>query len=188
LADTFPSGNQLQQIQVQAIYDEFADGLKRFLLGVLKDPAAVEDACQLTFLKLIEKGHLVQQQSSIKAWLYQVAFNEAMLVKRRQATGQKHQESLGWFFHLRDQDRSSAVAHDVELLQREERAGVRAALDKLSEVQREVVRMRIYEGKKFREIAEALGIPLATVLTRMQSSIQKLKPLLSHIHDSSESD
>lgn len=179
MAETFRSENQLEQVQIRAIYDEFADGLKRFLLGVLKDPVAAEDVCQLTFVRLIEKGYLVRQQSSIKAWLYQVAFNEAMLVKRRQATGQKHQESLAWYFHLRDQHRSPAMAQDVELMHREELEQVRAALDKLSDVQREVVRMRIYEGKKFREIAQELGVPLATVLTRMQTSLQRLKPLLS---------
>jgi RNA polymerase sigma-70 factor, ECF subfamily len=176
--ETFPPDNPLDQFQVQAIYDEFAEGLKRFLLGVLKDPVAAEDACQLTLVRLIEKGHLVQQQSSIKAWLYQVAFNEAMLVKRRQATGLKHQEPLAWYFHLRDQDRSGTSADDAGLIRRENIEQVRVALNKLSDVQREVVRMRIFEGKKFREIADELGVPLATVLTRMQSSLQKLRLIL----------
>lgn len=186
MAETSPPDNPLDQFQVQAIYDEFADGLKRFLLGVLKDPAAAEDACQLTLVRLIEKGHLVQQQASIKAWLYQVAFNEAMLVKRRQSTGLRHQESMAWYFQLRDQDRWDGLAENTGLIKQENVDQVRAALDKLSDVQREVVRMRVYDGKKFREIAEELGIPLATVLTRMQSSLQKLKLILGAHFDALE--
>lgn len=178
MAETSPPDNPLDQIQVQAIYDQYAEGLKRFLLGVLKDPAAAEDACQLTLVRLIEKGHLVQQQSSIKAWLYQVAFNEAMLVKRRQSTGLKHQESMAWYFHLRDQDRLQGLTENAGAIKQEDIEQVRAALDKLPDAQREVVRMRIYDGKKFREIADELGVPLATVLTRMQSSLQKLKLIL----------
>ena len=55
---------------------------------------------------------------------------------------------------------------------------VRKALDELSDVQRQVVEKRIYEGLKFREIAQELDVPLGTVLARMQSSLKKLKPIL----------
>ena len=44
--------------------------------------------------------------------------------------------------------------------------------------QGQVVRMRIYEEKKFIEIATELGLPLGTVLTRMQLALRKLKKLL----------
>jgi DNA-directed RNA polymerase specialized sigma24 family protein len=39
--------------------------------------------------------------------------------------------------------------------------------------------MRIYEQKKFATIAEELGLPLGTVLTRMQSALKKLRQRLS---------
>ncbi|MCA9247413.1 MAG: hypothetical protein KDA42_09870, partial [Planctomycetales bacterium] len=44
--------------------------------------------------------------------------------------------------------------------------------------QREVVRMRIYEEKKFAEIAAELELPLGTVLTRMRLALKKLEAAL----------
>lgn len=175
------SESLLEHDQICALYDEFAEGLYRFLAGVLKDADAAEDALQVTFVRLAEKGHTVQRKASIKSWLYQVAFNEALLLRRREGTRRKHQESVADFL----QTRPGAVAVDNphyvvdHMIRQEAIAQVQQALDRLSEVQREVVIKRIYEGKKFREIAAELNVPLPTVLARMQASLRKLKPVLS---------
>ena len=170
--------------KVQLVYQEYAEGLQRFLLGVLRDESAAADALQSTFIKLIEKGHSVQQEDSIKAWLFRVAFNEAMLIRRREAISRKHAEGVAWKLQLRSgsSDAGSRVlSQSVEHAVRQEDIElVRMALNELSEPQREVVKKRIYEGLKFREIAEELDVPLGTVLARMQSSLKKLKPILAH--------
>jgi RNA polymerase sigma factor (sigma-70 family) len=181
ITETSQSQTSLDSQQVQALYDQYADGLLRFLMGVLKDFSAAEDACQLTFVRLVEKGHLVQQPSAIKSWLYQVAFNEALLIKRRHTTGQRHQQSLAWYYQLRHQNNDGAVINIAEsMIHLENIEQVRAAINELSDVQREVVYKRMYEGKKFRQIAEELDVPLATVLSRMQLSLKKLKPVLEN--------
>jgi RNA polymerase sigma-70 factor (ECF subfamily) len=112
-----------------------------------------------------------------------VAFNEAMLIRRREATGRKHAEGIAWRLELRlggVDGVKSKLGHSVEQAIRQEDVElVRAAIAELSEVQRVVVEKRIYEGLKFREIADVLDVPLGTVLARMQSSLKKLKPMLS---------
>ncbi len=170
--------------KVQMVYQEYAEDLQRFLLGVLRDESAAADALQSTFIKLIEKGHSVQQEDSIKAWLFRVAFNEAMLIRRREAISRKHAEGVAWKLQLRlgssdagSRQLSQSVEHAVR---QEDIELVRMALNELSGPQREVVKKRIYEGLKFREIAEELDVPLGTVLARMQSSLKKLKPILAH--------
>jgi RNA polymerase sigma-70 factor (ECF subfamily) len=180
LTETTQSEIPLNRQQVQAVYEQYSEGLLHFLIGVLRDNAAAEDACQLTFMRLVEKGHLLQQPSAMKAWLYQVAFNEALLMKRRQATGQRHQESMAWYYQLCSQSKLPENGSIVSqgLIREENIEQIRQAIDELSDVQREVVRKRIYEGKKFRQIADELGVPLATVLSRMQMSLKKLKPVL----------
>lgn len=188
MTETTQSEIPLNRQQVQEVYEQYSEGLLRFLMGVLKDNATAEDAFQLTFMRLVEKGHLVQQPSAMKSWLYQVAFNEALLIKRRQSTGQRHRESMAWYYQLRsqssfDEKRSGA---SYGLIRQENVEQIRTALEDLSDVQREVVKKRIYEGKKFREIAEELGIPLATVLSRMQMSLKKLKPVLESSMNSAE--
>ena len=55
---------------------------------------------------------------------------------------------------------------------------VRQAMGELTEKQGEVVRLRVYEDLKFSEIAERLGLPLGTVLTRMRAAMEKLRTWL----------
>jgi len=57
--------------------------------------------------------------------------------------------------------------------------GVRKLIDELPADQQAVLRKRIYEDKTFKVIAEELGAPLGTVLTRMRSALAKLHQRLS---------
>lgn len=169
--------------KVQAIYDQHVEALRRFLVGVLRDPAAAADALQTSFMKLMEKGHLVQQQESMRSWLFRVAFNEAMLIKRRISTGRKHAQAIAWKSELSagaEKGADPRLSQSVHFaIRQEEVAKVREALTRIPELQRKVVELRIYEGLKFREIADQLGEPLGTVLARMQAGLKKLKPILN---------
>src|ERR1700730_6017175 len=63
-----------------------------------------------------------------------------------------------------------AAAHD-------DARRLRELLDQLPAHQREVIRQRIYEGKRFREIAAALHCPLNTALGRMHEGLKRLRSL-----------
>lgn len=172
---------------VRTVYEEHRLALERFLLGVLRDEAAAADALQTTFSRLLEKGHMVQQQDSLKSWLFRVAFNEAMLIRRKESISRKHAENVAWKIQVQsgadkgvDQRLSQSVHYAI--LQ-EDIKRVREALTQLPESQREVVEKRIYEGLKFREIADELDVPLGTVLARMQAGLKKLKPILKSIDE-----
>jgi RNA polymerase sigma-70 factor (ECF subfamily) len=163
---------QLDAALVAALYVEHADELKAFLLGVLRDRDLVGDALQGTFVKAIEFGHTAQAES-LKSWLFQVAFREALVLRRRQATDERARQRIG------EQAFPSVDAHsgqtpDVILVRRETLEAVRGALEKLPDEQRTVVRLRMYEQLKFSKIAEQLDVPLGTVLTRMQLALKKL--------------
>ena len=60
---------------------------------------------------------------------------------------------------------------------------VQDALQQLPKALQEIVQKRIFEGLKFREIAEQLDTPLGTVLARMHSALKKLKSLLREAND-----
>jgi len=182
-----PETTLLDTERVQAVYSEHALALERFLIGVLRDETAAADALQTTFTRLIEKGHLVQQQDSMKSWLFRVAFNEAMLIRRKESTSKKHAENVAWKFQEQlgadrgvDHRLSQSVHHAI---QQEDIKRVRDALHQLPQPQRVVVKKRIYEGLKFREIADELNVPLGTVLARMQAGLKKLKPILKPTDD-----
>jgi RNA polymerase sigma-70 factor (ECF subfamily) len=155
-------------------FEQFAKPLENFLVGVLKNGAEANDALQATFVKLLEKGDTIVQESALKGWLFRVAYNEAMLIKRKDGVKRKHTEKFAWQVSP-NIDPDQPVER---MLGNERQQEIKKALDQLSAAQQEVVRKRIYEGLKFREIAEQLNIPLGTVLARMHSSLKKLKIVL----------
>ena len=82
------SGQGLDAAEVAALYAAHADQLQRFLWGVLRDRALVQDVLQATFVKLVERGGESREESR-KAWLFRVAYNEALSIRRREAIGDK---------------------------------------------------------------------------------------------------
>jgi RNA polymerase sigma-70 factor (ECF subfamily) len=112
-----------------------------------------------------------------KAWLFRVAYHEAMAYRRREATGRRIIERAAW-----TSDAATAAA-DEPLSRFESVQAVREALEELPPEQREVVRMRIYEQKTFVVISEELQIPLGTALARMRSAVFKLQAKLAKKKD-----
>jgi RNA polymerase sigma-70 factor (ECF subfamily) len=157
---------------VAALYVEHADELRAFLIGVLKDPELAGEVLQAAFARAVEVGHTAREESR-KGWLFKVAFNEAMLLLRRRKTHDASIEKIAW---SRNEQQGSPEDH---LTRWEDVERVRASLDELPPDQQAVVRMRIYEEKKFAAIAEELGLPLGTVLTRMRLALKKLAASLN---------
>jgi RNA polymerase sigma-70 factor (ECF subfamily) len=60
---------------------------------------------------------------------------------------------------------------------------VRRALQGLPAEMRQVIIMKEYDGLKFSEIAEILGIPLSTVKTRMYTGLSELRKRLEHLRE-----
>lgn len=151
--------------------------LRLFLLGLLRDSAAVDDALQSTFAKLLEQESPIASER-IRAWLFRVARNEAMLMRRRASTGTRHAGEV-WRVKRRE-----SLDVPTELIRKESVDVVRRSMNELSDEHRMLITARIYEGMKFREIAETLNVPLGTVLSRMQSALKKLSEKLSDENDS----
>ncbi len=145
--------------------------MQRFLVGLLRDAHLASDVLQATFAKLVEQGREVQEESR-RAWLYRVAYREAMLVRRRQAVDDAARQRAAW-----SREAAGESAESL-LLQAETVEQVRRAIEELPAEQRRVVRMRIYEDKTFTVIAEELGIPLGTALGRMRAALKKLRARL----------
>ncbi|QDU97345.1 RNA polymerase sigma factor [Lignipirellula cremea] len=172
--------NARQQVEpalVAALYVEHSEELKRFLTGVLRDAALAADAMQAAFVAMVERGHEVEQESH-KAWLFRVAYHQALALRRRQAVGDRAVQQKAYENQILDSSAAEALACDAPLLRGEQVEAVRAALAELPWEQQQVVRMRIYEEKKFSQIAAELNIPLGTALGRMRTALSKLRARL----------
>lgn len=174
-ADKPPATNEPQSLEpsvVATLYVEHGEELRRFLLGILRDAQLTSDVLQATFVKMVQRGHQTHEVSR-KAWLFRVAYNEAMAIRRREGVGDKVLRRVAWH--------SNGVAGgaDEPLLRLEAMQSVREALEELPAEQRQVVRMRIYEEKTFAVIAKELRIPLGTALGRMRAATIKLRARLA---------
>jgi RNA polymerase sigma factor (sigma-70 family) len=153
---------------ITALYECYAEELRLFLTGVLRNADLADEALQNTFAKAVESGHTARQES-IKGWLFQVGFREALLLRRR---GKVHDRSLRAM--ARGQTSDEFTPPDERILRSETIERVRRALAELPPDQRQVVEMRIYEDKTFAAIADELSAPLGTILTRMRLAVKRL--------------
>ena len=171
---------QLEPAMLTLWYGEYAARIRVFLLGLLRNATLVDEAVQSTFAKALVTGGGVQAGSE-KAWLFQVAFNEAMLLKRKSAIEQRALSRLPAI----DKEPRQPIDH---LLQWEAVHQVRLALEKLPDNQKQIVRRRIEKELTFQQIADELQIPLGTVLTRMRSALETLRSALLKLEHNDEND
>ena len=170
--DKAEQAERLDPSLVAALYVEHGEELRRFLLGVLRDAQLSADVLQRTFVKLVQVGHETREETR-KAWLFRVAYHEAMAIRRREGVGDKVLRRVAWHSN------GAAGPADEPVIRYESVAAVREALETLPPEQRQVVRMRIYEEKTFATIAKDLKIPLGTALARMRSALIKLRTKLA---------
>ena len=78
-----------------------------------------------------------------------------------------------------------AAEHDpsADLQRREVQSAVQKAIESLPDGEREVLLLSEFQGFKYAEIGEILGIPVGTVKSRMFSAVQRLKKVLSGARD-----
>jgi RNA polymerase sigma-70 factor (ECF subfamily) len=147
----------------------------RFLFGVLKDHHAAEDALQETFVQAIRRAESVAPET-FRGWLFTVAYRQAVLIRRR---GKRLpvQADDGVLLGL-----VGEPAADDRAVRADDARMVRELLTLLPDPQRAVIAARVFEGKKFREVAAALGCPLNTALARMHEGLKKLRQLWEARH------
>jgi RNA polymerase sigma-70 factor (ECF subfamily) len=155
---------------LETLCRRYEQPLFEFLLGVLRDHHRAEDALQETFVRALQRLDGVDPDH-LRGWLFTVAYHQAMLAKRRLS---------GRPYAVRGPDGQVADPSPGPLAQaveRDEAHRLRTLLEQLPAGQREVIRQRVYEGKRFREIATALNCPVNTALARMHEGLKRLRLL-----------
>lgn len=163
--------DHLDPAAVTALYGEHIDELRALLTGVLRNAEMVSEALQSTFARLVEEGSASRDETR-KGWLFTVAMNEALQLKRRLKRDGELVRRLAGRNGGAAELWQASPEHEMERRETIER--VRRGLESLPENQRTIVRMRLDEGLTFAVIAERLQIPLGTVLTRMRGALGRL--------------
>ena len=160
---------------LEALFVRCEGPVFRFLFGVLRDHHAAEDALQETFVQAIRYADVVSPDG-FRGWLFTVAHRQAMLFKRRgkRFPAQADEAVLLGLVGAAPADDRAERADDAR--------HIRELLDLLPAPQRAVISARVFEGKRFREVAAALGCPLNTALARMHEGLKKLRQLWEARH------
>ena len=162
----FRAGDDLA---LDPLFERYEGPVFRFLFGILKDHHGAEDALQETFVQALRHADGVNPET-FRGWLFTVAHQQAVLSKRKAKRLPAQADELALLGLVdRDADDLAGRADDARR--------IRELLDLLPDSQRAVIVARVFEGKKFREVAAALGCPLNTALARMHEGLKKLRLL-----------
>lgn len=138
-----------------------------FILSILKNPQDAEEVMQETYLKVWTSASAYQAQGKPLAWMFTIARNLCYMKFR----DQKRMADIGL-------DELSGEEIGEVCLPLENLADamvLRTALEILKEDERQIVLLHASAGLKHREIAAGLEMPLATVLSKYNRAIKKLK-------------
>ena len=152
---------------LEALYVQTQRAVYALALSILRDPEEAQDVTQEVYLKVRAAAHLYVPQGKPLAWLFTITKNLCRDVQRAQ--GRTDQAPEG----MEDDLRFSYVSDPTDRLVLE------AALKALGDEERQVVLLHAVSGLKHREIAQDLGLPLSTVLSRYNRALKKLKRYLT---------
>ena len=152
-----------------ALYRVYQPRLKRFIGGMTRQPALVEEVLDDTMMVVWRKAPSFNGQAKVSTWIFAIAYRQTLkALRRREDT-----------VELGDQRDVDAPEPDIELQQQELHRYLDEALAGLSAEQRAVIELTYYMGYACREIAAIMGCPVDTVKTRMFYARRKLKTLLA---------
>ena len=148
-----------------------AQGVRNVIYRMCGDAQIAEDAAQETFIQAWLHLSSYRPQTSLRNWLYRIAFNAATDMLR------KEQRILP--NALEDLQLSDPLPGPEAVFSQEERTTlVKKAILSLPDACRAVLVLREYEEMSYHEIAEALDIPLGTVMSRLNYARKLLKERL----------
>jgi RNA polymerase sigma-70 factor (ECF subfamily) len=158
-------------VAVELIWDRYARDLFAFLQASLCSRHDAEDILQAVFVRIARKRQHLARADSLDAYVYTIARHEIvgfLRQKRRKPAPEGRFDA--WLENAETGDGTTDLADEMQ-----------AALARLPQTQREIVVMKVYRNKTFREIAEAFKLSLNTVASRYRYGMEKLRTMLKDL-------
>jgi RNA polymerase sigma-70 factor (ECF subfamily) len=148
-------------------------------LAYTGDPDDARDLSQEAFIKAYRARRRFDPQRPFFPWFYRILKNHCLNFVQRV---RRKTESLYYENEPGSERFASERPTPLEHLEREERVRImRAAIDQLSDEHREVILLKNFQGFSYKEMAETLGIPIGTVMSRLYYARKALKDLVDRI-------
>lgn len=132
----------------ETVYLEYFREIRRYLLGLSKDPDLAEELTQETFFKAIRFQRRFQEGTDLRAWLYAIARNAYRShLRKRKVTVEPPA----------DLPEQSGVSLTDALEDKEQAAAIHRCLHAMEEPYKEVFHLRVFGELPFRDIAGLFG-------------------------------
>ena len=157
------------EFEVEAL-PQMAD-LFRIAMWLVRDRAEAEDLLQETFTQALQSFHRYERGTNVRAWLMTIMYHTKS--KRRRAAGRLR------LVDDAEERIAETIAFEPPVPQGLTDAEALAALERLPTQFREVVVLSDVEELSYKEIAEAMQIPIGTVMSRLNRGRKLLRAELA---------
>ncbi|MEZ8746133.1 RNA polymerase sigma factor SigZ [Vibrio sp. 10N.286.49.E1] len=157
-------------LNLEQVWAEYQQALKSFLHSKVNNTADVDDLLQEILIKTYQNLDKVQDASSVKAWLFQLANNTIIDFNRKHARQQRDSQIDAEDLWFTDLDHDSEFKQKLSLC-------IEPFIQALPEQSSSLLLAVDIKGQSQKEIAEAQNISYSTVKSRVQKSRGDLKNL-----------
>lgn len=143
--------------------------LYRFAYSMAKNESDASDLVQQTFYIWAEKGSALRDPSKVKSWLFTTLYREYLRVRRKNMP-----------MSVQEHDILETEAEPVkpDVVSALDAAGAVEALQQVDEIYRVPLTMFYLQDFAYKEIAEALDVPIGTIMSRLSRGKKQLRQVL----------
>jgi len=159
------------RLAMQVLFARHHVRVYRFVLRLVRNEATAEDLISEVFLDVWRQAEKFEGRAAVSTWMLGIARFKALSALRRRPEQELDDETAE-----RIEDQSDNP--ETTLAKKDKSSQLREVLSKLSNEHREIIDLVYYHEKSVEEVAGIVGIPAATVKTRMFYARKKLSELL----------